>query len=203
MGLLADQAKPGGCGTTNDGNTARRFFKDPSHSASITGISEMLIRRCAVILQTVSSGHTINLEAFDQYAKETAVLLVKEYPWYYVPASVHKVLMHGAQVVAAAMLPIGQISEEAQESLHKQLKAYRERYSRKCSRISTNTDLIHSLLVSSDPFITNLRPLPRKRTSGISKDMLKLISLAHQQLCESSDLDGTESGSSEDEKSIK
>jgi hypothetical protein len=57
-----------------------------------------------------------------------------------------------------------------------------------------NTDLIHSLLVSLDPFITNLRPLPRKRTSGISKDMLQLISLAHQQLCESSDLDGTESG---------
>ena len=63
-----------------------------------------------------------------------------------------------------------------------------------------NTDLIHSLLVSLDPIITNLRPLPRKRTSGISKDMLQLISLAHQQLCESSDLDGTESGSSEDEK---
>jgi hypothetical protein len=80
MGLLVDRAKPGGCGTTNDGNTARHFFKDPSHSTKITGISEMLIRRCAVILQTVSSSHTINLEAFDQYAKETAGLLVKQYP---------------------------------------------------------------------------------------------------------------------------
>jgi hypothetical protein len=41
MDLLVDQAKPGGCGTTNDGNTARRFFKDPSHSANITGISKI------------------------------------------------------------------------------------------------------------------------------------------------------------------
>jgi hypothetical protein len=30
MGLLVDQAKPGGCRTTNDGNTAGRFFKNPS-----------------------------------------------------------------------------------------------------------------------------------------------------------------------------
>ena len=156
--------------------------------------------RCAIILQTVSSGHTTNLETFDHYAKETANLLVKEYPWYYLPVSVHKVLMHGVQVAASAILPIGQLSEEAQESLHKQLKSCRERYSRKCSRISTNIDLIHPLLVSSDPFITNLRPLPRKRTSELSKDTLQLISLPHQQLCESSYLDGTGSGCSEDEK---
>jgi hypothetical protein len=26
MGLLVDKAKPGGSGTSNDGNTARRFF---------------------------------------------------------------------------------------------------------------------------------------------------------------------------------
>ena len=57
ISLLVGQAKPGGCGTINDGNTARRFFKVPSHSVNITGLSEMLIRRCAVILRTVSSGH--------------------------------------------------------------------------------------------------------------------------------------------------
>jgi hypothetical protein len=27
MGLLVDKAKPGGSGTSNDGNTARRFLK--------------------------------------------------------------------------------------------------------------------------------------------------------------------------------
>jgi hypothetical protein len=79
------------------------------------------------------------------FTRKEAGLLVKEYPWYYMPAGVHKVLMHGAQ-----------------ESLHTKLKAYRERYSRKCSRISTTTDLIRSLLVSSDPFATDFRPMPRK-----------------------------------------
>jgi hypothetical protein len=38
--------------------------------------------------------------------KETG-LLVKECPWYCMPAGVHKVLMHGAQVIAATILPPG------------------------------------------------------------------------------------------------
>jgi hypothetical protein len=69
MVLHIDQAKPCGCRTTNDGNMMRHFFKDPLHSASITALKKMLISRCAVILQTLSSGHTVNPEAFDPYAK--------------------------------------------------------------------------------------------------------------------------------------
>lgn len=58
---------------------ARHFFKDPSHTTNI-GLSEMLISTCAVILQTLSHGHTGNLEAFDQYVKETAGHFVKKVP---------------------------------------------------------------------------------------------------------------------------
>jgi len=49
MGLLVDQAKPGGCGTIDVGNRARRFFKDPSHSECISGLSKMLIRICVLL----------------------------------------------------------------------------------------------------------------------------------------------------------
>ena len=63
-----------------------------------------------------------------------------------------------------------------------------------CCRMSTNIDLIHSVLVSSDPFIVNVRPLPRKQTSGLSPDVLQLISLPHQQLGESPELHWTECG---------
>jgi hypothetical protein len=38
------------------------------------------------------------------FTRKEAGLLVKQYPWYHVPAGVHKVLMHGAQVVAAGIL---------------------------------------------------------------------------------------------------
>lgn len=36
LGLIVDSIKPG-YGTTNDGNTARRFFNNPQISAEITG----------------------------------------------------------------------------------------------------------------------------------------------------------------------
>ena len=42
LGLLIDAPKQD-CGSTNDGNTARRFFKDPELTASITGLEKSVI----------------------------------------------------------------------------------------------------------------------------------------------------------------
>jgi hypothetical protein len=128
MGLLVDVPKPGGSGTTNDVYTARRFFREPTLSVSITVIDETLIRICSVILQTLSFGYRVNATAFDKYAKETAKLFVSLYALYYMPASVHKVLTHGSAIVSAALLPIGQLSEEAQEARNKNIKKFRELY---------------------------------------------------------------------------
>jgi hypothetical protein len=38
------------------------------------------------------------------------------------PASVHKVLVHGADIISGAILPIGKLSGEAQESRNKDLQ---------------------------------------------------------------------------------
>lgn len=55
----------------------------------------------------MASGHEINISAFKNYTMDTAKLYVKLYPWYYMPSSVHKVLIHGASVIQSALLPIG------------------------------------------------------------------------------------------------
>jgi len=47
----------------------------------------------------------------------TAQLYVELYDWYRMPPSVHKVLIHGALVIKYSLLPIGFLSEEAQESI--------------------------------------------------------------------------------------
>jgi hypothetical protein len=70
----------------------------------------------------LSSGYRVNATAFDNYAKETAKLFVSLYAWYRMPASVHKVLIHGSAIVSADLLPIGQLSEEAQEAGNKDIK---------------------------------------------------------------------------------
>jgi hypothetical protein len=88
----------------------------------------------------------VNTTAFDNYDKETVKLFVSHYTWYYVPASVHQVLTHGSVIVSAALLPISQLSEEAQEARNKDIKKFREHYTIKLSRESTNLDLIQRLM---------------------------------------------------------
>lgn len=92
-----------GKGNTNDGNTARRFFRNPEKSCEITGIDIHLFKRFGNILSVLSSGHHINIEAFEVYALDTAKLFIHLYPRYYMPASLHKILVHGAQVIRYAI----------------------------------------------------------------------------------------------------
>ncbi|KAH9632262.1 hypothetical protein HF086_002897 [Spodoptera exigua] len=52
MGLIVDKPKPG-FGSTNDGNTARRFFGNPELSARITGLDVTIIKNFDVLLRTL------------------------------------------------------------------------------------------------------------------------------------------------------
>lgn len=168
MGLHVDKPRQG-TGNSNDGNTARRFFQNYSCSADITGVDVEFIKRMYIILQTMSSGMAINSKKFGEYAYSTAQLYVNIYNWYYMPSSVHKILIHGEKIIEYyAILPIGQLSEDAQESRNKDYKKFRLHHSRKCSRVATNEDVFHTLLYTSDPYISSLR----NTSETISKELL-------------------------------
>jgi hypothetical protein len=77
------------------------------------------------------------------------------------PVSVHKILIHKSKIISTVILAIGQLSEKAQEFQNKDVKHFRS-YMRKTSRKTTTDTLLHLLLVSSDPLITNLWPPPTK-----------------------------------------
>ena len=80
MGLNID--KPlSSCGSTNDGNTARRFFRDFEITSKITGIDKELLRRVNTILMALNSKHKINGNRFGEYTSEISKLLVSLYPW--------------------------------------------------------------------------------------------------------------------------
>lgn len=123
----------------------------------------------------MASGFEIDLEKFDIYAKETAELFINFYGWYRMPPSVHKVLLHGSSIMREFILPIGYFSEEAQESGNKIFKAVRRYYSRTCSRKSNNEDIIHYLLISSDPIISINRLQKDKITKELSIEATNLI----------------------------
>lgn len=156
LGLLVDFVKQG-WGSSNDGNTARRFFKNDEISAEITDIDRTLIKRFHIILQVISSPYKIDANKFQKYTLDTAKHFIKNYGWYYMPASVHKLLIHGADIIQRALLPIGQLSEEAQETRHKDFKKYRTKDSRKISRTATNEDTFYRLLLTSDPYMSTIR----------------------------------------------
>lgn len=83
--------------------------------------------------------------------------------WYYMPSSVHKVLMHGAAIIESfGLIPIGQLSEEAAEARNKKFRRYRQHHSRKCSRKATNKYILNNLLTSSDSLVST-------KTSQISQ----------------------------------
>ncbi|XP_060871765.1 uncharacterized protein LOC132945941 [Metopolophium dirhodum] len=173
MGLLVDIVLQGH-GTTNDGNTARKFFKNFEKSAKITNIDEELIKKFGNILMVLASDYEIDTESFKNYCLDTAKYYITLYPWYNMPASVHKILIHGADVIQHALLPIGQLSEEAQECRNKDFKIFRQHHSRKNSRINNNEDLVHMLCVSSDPVISSLRNVLKKNILKLSDEAQNL-----------------------------
>lgn len=191
MGLLVDVPKAG-FGNTNDDNTSRRFFADPDTSARITGIDINLITRFRVILEVISSGMSINIPKFSEYAKNTATMYVQLYGWCPMTPTIHKVLMHGANVISHAILPIGQLSEKAAEARNKTFRQYRLGFSRKFSREQCNRDILNRLLLTSDPYLSSIRPKHQKKRKPFSKEALDLmvaidppysyISIVHQEL---------------------
>uniref|UniRef100_A0A6P7GJF5 Uncharacterized protein LOC114337613 n=1 Tax=Diabrotica virgifera virgifera TaxID=50390 RepID=A0A6P7GJF5_DIAVI len=174
MGLVVDQPKQGG-GNSNDGNTARKFFKNPDIVAEITGLSKELIERFANILLTLSSCHYIDEEKFRVYCLETAKLAVSSYGWYKMSASVHKILFHGADIIKSLPLPVGQMSEDVLEASQKSYKNLRQFHSRKTSRLNTNADIFNWMLISSDPVITNTRKRPKKEASTYNEVVRSML----------------------------
>ena len=175
LGLIVEKPKQGGYGSSNDGNTARRFFENCAISARITEVDEDLIQRFYIVCQVISCGYEIDVQKFKDYSIQTARKFVELYPWYYMPTSVHKILIHGSKIIESSLLPIGQMSEEAQEACNKYINNYREHFVRKCSCEKNMEDIFHLLLIRSDPVITSLTKLPQKKLKKLSSQVLELI----------------------------
>jgi hypothetical protein len=164
-----------GFGTSNDGNTARRFFANPAKTSKITGLDERLLRRFGVILQTLACGHLINESCYAEFAGETAAMFVELYGWYNMPVTVHKILVHGADISSYFDIGIGKLSEEAQEARNKDVRRYKQDHCRRSNRIAADEDLMHNLLISSDPKINKFRNEKLKKNKKMFHEVKLLL----------------------------
>ena len=144
-------------GNSNDGNTAPRFFEHSEVSARILGLDVKLVKRYHVILQVIASDFNVRVKLFEAYCHKTAAFFVSKYAWYTMSTIVHKVLIHGPKIIKSSILPIGQLSEKAQESRNNDIRNYREYFTRKFSRVKTIGNILLRLLASSDPLLSSLR----------------------------------------------
>lgn len=173
-GLLIDMPKAG-FGNSNSGNTSRRFFSSPDLAAEITGIKKEFIIKLRVILEAMSSGHKIDVIKFQIFCKDTAKMYVENYAWHPMTPTLHKILAHGPTVIRHAMLPIGQLSEEAAEARNKHYRLYRQDFARKFSRIQCNQDVLKRLLLTSDPFLSCQRKRQRSKSQPFLSETIGLF----------------------------
>ena len=68
------------------------------------------------------------------------------------------------------------MSEETQESRNKDFKRFRQFNTGKSSRFSTNEDIMHNLLITSDPLISILRSQWPTPSVELEKDAKYLLS---------------------------
>lgn len=162
LNLTIDVVKQG-AGTTNTGNVAREYFAHAKIVSEVTGIDEGLVNRLYTVLQVISSKQQIDIEKFKEYCIQTAKKCVELYDWYNMPPSVHKVLIHGCDIMKHLGAPMGWFSEEPQEASNKIFRRARLNHSRMFQRTRTNEDIMHHLLVSSCPIVNSFR-VPDKGT---------------------------------------
>lgn len=138
------------------GNTARKAFADKVNFAAITGVDVELIHRLHVLLCAINTSLPVDPEKYRQYASETSQLYVELYSWYPMPPTLHKMLVHGADVMARFTLPLGCFSEECSEGRNKYLKEAREHHASKYSRERNLGDISNYLFATGDPLISYL-----------------------------------------------
>ena len=87
------------------------------------------------------------------------------------PQILHKILIHGPEIIERLVLPISPFIEEAQEARNKELKCHTEHHLRKDLRMKTNEDVIKRLLCTSDPVTSSYR----KTVLSIQKNFLLVL----------------------------
>ena len=97
-------------------------------------------------MEAINSNRSLDVTAFGRYCAETAELYLSLYPWYYMPVTVHKVLIHGQAIVTI-------LSREAQEASNKLYKNFREFHAMKHVSEATNHEVFQRRLVISDPYL--------------------------------------------------
>jgi len=146
----------GNGGSSNNGNTARKFFKKiPEMTAKILDIDVKIVNLFASLLDMFNNPDTKPSSVeYEKMAKELFGLLTSppldKFP---LSQSVHRFLCHGHQFINHFEMPIGALSESALEARNKYNRRAREFHARKTSMKDNVHDIFNYLLCTSDAYM--------------------------------------------------
>lgn len=154
LGLIIDRPRTGSTVSVNDTNTARKAFDAVEEFANICGLDKNLVHRFNVILTALSCDHEIDPEEFGIYCQTTAELFKDLYHWFHLPLTVHKLLYHAETMISESILPIGQMSEEAQKARNKVYMPTFIKFGKNERKERGMTDVLQWLMVMGDPIMS-------------------------------------------------
>lgn len=108
------------------------------------------------ILIDISIHHQIDPLKFHTACDCAAERYVKLYEWYPMPSTLHKLLLHGGDIISLSILPVGVLAEEASEDRNKDYKNFRLNHSRKHNRESNISDVLYRAMDTSDVKISSI-----------------------------------------------
>ena len=101
------------------------------------------------------------------------------YPWFPMPATIHKVLIHVKEILENSVLPAGYFGEEASEARNKFYKRDREFHAKKNSRINNLEDIFNRAMDTSDPVICSISlqySLKRRHKLTLPSEVIAMLS---------------------------
>jgi hypothetical protein len=149
----------------------------------------------------MASGYAIDGEKFGKLCADTNALYLNDEKtnWYNIPPTIHKVLVHGKDIIEHCPLPIGLTNEEASEANNKILRNVRLHHTRKTSWSDGMSDLYHRMMDLSDPVVLDKSQQKKKKKEKkpLSSEILSLLQSPVMQIEEQESTD-TEDESYED-----
>ncbi|KAJ8666761.1 hypothetical protein QAD02_008423 [Eretmocerus hayati] len=185
MGVRVDQVR-GGFGSSNTRNVARRRLADPENFSKALEIDETLVKEVSLILRLFRCKKDLRLDEVRRICYETHDYFFRVYEEAYVNSTLHKALIHGADIAGLFPLPVAFFSKDALRTWHKIFRRAMVYHARQCGRVERLTDLFNRGTHLSDPSISLISFRERKKpeSHGITEDMAPYI--------EESDLVGIE-----------
>ena len=89
--------------------------------------------------------------------------------WHKIPPTLHKVLVHGKEIIKATPVPVGWTSKEGSKSNTKFACRFHTSHTRKTSQEDTMSDLFNRLKDISDPVVVSYSKEKRNNKSIFQK----------------------------------